>query len=216
MTVLSRSPPRFLLQAGFLILVATIAAVLHLNAWAIVVVMAGAFAAVVCAERFMTREGGARASLKAAAPEPVAEPEPQPLAHRGAGCDPSRPPNRSCFRPLGRSRGNPCGPGHAPYRQRLPPRLWRPVKPAPTWPSASPPKASAPPPPSPPVVQRRRWNVFDLQNRASGIATTDPARHEEFTFLLLYLRELADVAGDLTEEFDGFVRESFPELVAAG
>ena len=86
----------------------------------------------------------------------------------------------------------------------------------PDWPSASPPKAPAPRPPSPPVIQRRRWNVFDLQNRASGIATTDPARHEEFTFLLLYLRELADVAGDLTEEFDGFVRESFPELVAAG
>ena len=83
--------------------------------------------------------------------------------------------------------------------------------------------AAAPPPPAPPpnpiapsVIQRRRWNVFDLQNRASGIATTDPARHEEFMFLLLYLREFADVAGDLTEEFDGFVRESFPELVAAG
>jgi hypothetical protein len=35
-------------------------------------------------------------------------------------------------------------------------------------------------------------------------------------FLLLYLRELADVAGDLTEEFDGFVRDSFLEPVAAG
>jgi hypothetical protein len=51
---------------------------------------------------------------------------------------------------------------------------------------------------------------------ASGIATADPARHEELTFLLLYLRELADGAGDLTEEFDGFVRGLFPELVAAG
>jgi hypothetical protein len=69
---------------------------------------------------------------------------------------------------------------------------------------------------APPVIQRVRWNVFDLQDRASGIATTDPARHEECMFLLLYLREFADVAGDLTEEFDGFVRESFPELVAAG
>ena len=117
---------------------------------------------------------------------------------------------------MGRSHGNPHGRGRAPYRPRLPPRLLAAVEPAPTWPSASPPEAPTPPPPSPPVVQRRRWNVFDLQNRASGIATTDPARHEEFTFLLLYLRELADVAGDLSEEFDGFVRESFPELVAAG
>ncbi len=58
MTVLSRSLPRFLLQAGFLILVATIAAVLHLNAWAIAVVMAGAFAAVVFAEWFIDPRRG--------------------------------------------------------------------------------------------------------------------------------------------------------------
>ncbi len=215
MTVLSRSPPRFLLQAGFLILVATIAAVLHLNAWAIVVVMAGAFAAVVCAERFMTRNGGARASWKAAAPEPVAEPEPQPLAPRGRMRP--EPATKSLLRPpVGPLAREPVRPAATPRTGRGCRRASGPVKPAPTWPSASPPKAPAPPPPSPPVVQRRRWNVFDLQNRASGIATTDPARHEEFTFLLLYLRELADVAGDLTEEFDGFVRESFPELVAAG
>ena len=35
-------------------------------------------------------------------------------------------------------------------------------------------------------------------------------------FLLLYRRELADIAGNPSEEFDGFVRESFPEPVAAG
>ena len=215
MTVLSRSPPRFLLQAGFLILVATIAAVLHLNAWAIVVVMAGAFAAVVCAERFMTREGGARASLKAAAPEPVAEPEPQLLAPRGR-MRPEAATKSLLLPPVGPLTREPVRPGPRPVPAAAAAAPLGPVKPAPTWPSASPPKALAPPPPSPPVVQRRRWNVFDLQNRASGIATTDPARHEEFTFLLLYLRELADVAGDLTEEFDGFVRESFPELVAAG
>ena len=216
MTVLSRSPPRFLLQAGFLILVATIAAVLHLNAWAIVVVMAGAFAAVVCAERFMTREGGARASLKAAASEPVAEPEPQPLAAPRGRMRPEPATKSLLLPPVGPLTREPVRPGPRPVPAAAAAAPLGPVKPAPTWPSASPPKASAPPPPSPPVVQRRRWNVFDLQNRASGIATTDPARHEEFTFLLLYLRELADVAGDLTEEFDGFVRESFPELVAAG
>jgi hypothetical protein len=199
-TVLSRSPPWFPLQAGFLILVATIAGVLHLNAWAIAVVMAGAFAAVVFGERFMTRNGGARASRKVAAPD-VAEPEP---AAKSLLRPPVMRPVREPVRP--RPRPVPAAGAAAPAG---------PVKPAPTWPSASMPKAPAPPPPSPPVVQRRRWNVFDLQNRASGIATTDPERHEEFTFLLLYLRGLADVAGDLTEEFDGFVRESFPELVSA-
>jgi hypothetical protein len=199
--VLSPSLSRFLLQTGFLILVATIAAVLHLNAWAIAVVMAGAFAAVVFAERFMNRKGGARPSRKAAAPD-VAEPEP---VTKSLVRPPVTPPAREPVRP--RPRPVPAAAAAA---------LAGPVKPAPTWPSASQPEAPTPQSPSPTVVQRRRWNIFDLQNRASGIATADPARHEELTFLLLYLREQADVAGDLSEEFDGFVRESFPELVAAG
>jgi hypothetical protein len=200
--VLSRSLPRFLLQAGFLILVAAIAALLHLGAWGIVVVMAGAFGAVVFAEWFINRDGGARAPRQAAAPkaEPVpgAEPEPKP--------QPLVAPLRMRLEP-------------APILPPLP-RTPAPSPPA-VWPSPLPeapvPKRAPEPPPkpmAPPVIQRVRWNVFDLQDRASGIA--DPARHEECMFLLLYLREFADVAGDLTEEFDGFVRESFPELVAAG
>lgn len=42
----------------------------------------------------------------------------------------------------------------------------------------------------------------------------DVARDEELSFLLLYLREFADLGGDLSEEFDGFVRESFSDLIA--
>ena len=75
---------------------------------------------------------------------------------------------------------------------------------------------AAPPPPlpvAPPVSERRRWNVFDLQNRARQIAGRDPARDEELTFLLLYLREFGDIAGDLSDDFDSFVRESFPDLI---
>ncbi|HSS73187.1 MAG TPA: hypothetical protein VLK53_06430 [Gaiellaceae bacterium] len=186
--MLSGSLLRFLLQAGFLILVATIAAGLHLDAWVIVVVMGGAFAAVVVAEWFMTRKAGAPAFPKAAAP-----------GTPGREAPPAREPVRLRPRPA------PAAAAAA---------LFGPVKPAPIPPRAARPRAPASPP-RPPAGQRRRWNVFDLQNRASGIATTDPARQEEFTFLLLYLRELADVAGDLSEEFDEFVRESFPELVAA-
>ena len=62
-------------------------------------------------------------------------------------------------------------------------------------------------------MERRRWNVFDLQNRARRIAGRDPARDEELSFLLLYLREFGDVGGDLSEDFDPFVRESFPDLL---
>ena len=201
--MLSRSLPRFLLQAGFLILVAAIAALLHLGAWGIVVVMAGAFGVVVFAEWFMNRDGGARAPRQAAAPkaEPVpgAEPEPEP--------QPLVAPLRMRLEPA------PILPPRSQTPAPSPPAVWSPLPEAPV------PKRAPEPPPkpiAPPVIQRRRWNVFDLQNRASGIATTDPARHEEFMFLLLYLREFADVAGDLTEEFDGFVRDSFPELVASG
>ena len=76
--------------------------------------------------------------------------------------------------------------------------------------------SGAPPPPrpvAPPISARQRWNVFDLQNRARAIAGRDPARDEELSFLLLYLREFADIGGDLHEEFDTLVRESFPELL---
>jgi hypothetical protein len=62
-------------------------------------------------------------------------------------------------------------------------------------------------------VQRRRWDVFELQNRARTIAGKDAARDEEISFLLLYLREFADMGGDLSEEFDTFVRESFPDIL---
>ena len=57
--------------------------------------------------------------------------------------------------------------------------------------------------------------MFELQNRAREIARTDPACDEEISFLLLYLREFADIGGDLSEEFDTFVRESFPDLLPA-
>ena len=66
----------------------------------------------------------------------------------------------------------------------------------------------------PPVIQTRRWNVFELQDRARLAAGRDPARDEELSFLLLYLREFADLGGDLSEEFDVFVRESFTDLLA--
>jgi hypothetical protein len=66
----------------------------------------------------------------------------------------------------------------------------------------------------PPVVERRRWNVFELQTRARTIAGKDSERDEEITFLLLYLREFADIGGDLSEEFDTFIRESFPDVLA--
>jgi hypothetical protein len=54
--VLSRSRPRFFLQAGFLIAVAVIAAAVHLDAWAIAVAMAAAFGVVAVSEWVVQRE----------------------------------------------------------------------------------------------------------------------------------------------------------------
>jgi hypothetical protein len=43
----------------------------------------------------------------------------------------------------------------------------------------------------------------------------DPVRNEELSYLLHYLREFASPAGVLPVDFDGLVRESFGEIVAA-
>lgn len=230
--MLSRSLPRFLLQAGLLIGVAAVAAILHLDAWAIVIVMAAAFAAVVLVEWLLTREPGVRAERQAApVPEPQAivrlrraraQPQASPLLRppgSGAVAPTRRPTPIPAEAPLGRF---PPRPGPAPAAAASAPAA---LPPFPTWPRAKPPpqppaplpRAPAPAPPSPaalPLAERRQWNVFDLQNRARQIAGADPARHRELSFLLLYLREFADVSGDLSEDFDTFVRESFPELVA--
>jgi hypothetical protein len=63
------------------------------------------------------------------------------------------------------------------------------------------------------VPERRRWNIYDLQSRARQRGGRDPARDEELSFLLLYLRELADTAGNLSEDLDPFVRASFADLI---
>jgi hypothetical protein len=61
----------------------------------------------------------------------------------------------------------------------------------------------------------RQWNVWDLERLARENAGGDAVRDEERTFLLLYLREFADPSGMLPVDFDGLVRDSFGELVAA-
>jgi hypothetical protein len=58
----------------------------------------------------------------------------------------------------------------------------------------------------------RRWNLWDLE-RLSREHAADPARDEERTFLLMYLREFADADGMLPIDFDGLVRDSFGDLV---
>jgi hypothetical protein len=218
--VVRRSTSRFLLQAAFLIATAATTAALHLGAVAIVLVMAGAFAVVVLGEWLVGREPAERVGPRPAAEQP---PEPPPTVRRLVVEQPARtqtaaPPRRPA--PAARPSARP-GPATAsaaaprlmpaPARAEVhpEPRPPRSVAPAPA-PARPPPVA---PPPPPPVPERRRWNIYDLQSRARQRGGRDPARDEELSFLLLYLRELADTAGNLPEDLDLFVRASFADLI---
>jgi len=79
----------------------------------------------------------------------------------------------------------------------------------------------APPPPPPrepepepePAVSGppREWNLWELQRAVRDAADDD--RHQEWSALLIHLREFANADGDLPLEFDGLVRESFGPLL---
>jgi len=157
--VLTRSLPRFLIQAALLIVVAALAAAIHRGPLTIVLAVAAAFGIVAGTEWLGTREPKRRQE----------RPRPAPLLHLPDAEGPDR--SRSLPAPI-------------------------------------PPPAEAPP-----VDQGRRWNVFELESQARAIAGGDAARDEEISFLLLYLREFADIDGDLNDEFDTFIRESFPDLL---
>jgi hypothetical protein len=78
-----------------------------------------------------------------------------------------------------------------------------------------------PPPLQPESTARlpREWNLWELQ-RAVREAPADE-RHEEWSALLIHLREFANADGELPAAFDALVRESFgavldePEPAAA-
>ena len=63
-------------------------------------------------------------------------------------------------------------------------------------------------------VEPQEWKLWEL-DRLVRDAGLDPAREEELTYLLHYLREHASPEGVLPVSFDGLVRESFGEIGAA-
>ena len=82
---------------------------------------------------------------------------------------------------------------------------------------------TAPPPPPPrepepdtvPTVPGppRDWNLWEIE-RAVRRAPSD-SRQEEWSAILIHLREFANAGGDLPIEFDGLVRESFTGVLEA-
>jgi hypothetical protein len=58
-----------------------------------------------------------------------------------------------------------------------------------------------------PAAPRREWNLWELQRAVRDAPGGE--RHEEWSALLIHLREFANADGDLPAEFDALVRESF-------
>ena len=63
--------------------------------------------------------------------------------------------------------------------------------------------------------QPRAWNLWELERLVRSRAGDDPLRDEEWSYLLVYLRDFASPEGVLPEEFDALVRESFGDLLEA-
>jgi hypothetical protein len=59
----------------------------------------------------------------------------------------------------------------------------------------------------------REWNLWELDRLARARAGVDAQRDEEWSYLLMYLREFASTEGTLPVDFDPLVRESFGELL---
>jgi hypothetical protein len=95
------------------------------------------------------------------------------------------------------------------------------VEAAPEAERAPEPVALAPPAPEPSAVTTlplpahpQEWNVWEIERLAREQSGVDPARDEEWGYLLIALREFASPDGVLSTDFDALVRESFGELIA--
>ena len=64
-------------------------------------------------------------------------------------------------------------------------------------------------------VQAQEWNLWELERLSRERGGEDPARDVEWGYLVVYLRDFARPDGTLPTEFDGLVRESFGDLIAA-
>ena len=64
-------------------------------------------------------------------------------------------------------------------------------------------------------VQAQEWNLWELERLSRERGGEDPARDVEWGYLVVYLRDFARPDGTLPTDFDGLVRESFGELIAA-
>lgn len=148
-------------------------------------------------------------------PEPESEPEPEPDGVPAAAVEPvaeEPPPDEPEPEPEPVAATPP------------PPPVLTAVPPSPPEPQ---PEAAPPTEPEPAgapdrgeVVELRpgaprEWNLWELERLAREHAGGDPVRDEEWSFLLMYLREFASADGALPRDFDQLVRETFGEALHA-
>jgi hypothetical protein len=215
---------RFAIEVAFIVTVAVGTAAARLSNVGIAVTMGAAFLLVAAVEILAPRRGVSRPRARPGrAPKDTREPPPERPAPRAPlDLRPERPPP-----PPLPTEVAPAG-GPAAAAAAAPPAPIRPVREPPPAPRMPPPPAPPPPPPPPrpepepvppepaPVRSgQTRWNVFELEKLAREVAGQDPNRDEEWRYVLLYLREYADADGSLPPSFDGFIRDSFSELVGA-
>jgi hypothetical protein len=181
--------PRFGGEAAFLILVAVAVGLLELDWPVIVVVMCVAWLLLVALEVVTSRVRPSGAAGGGRAVGPVAERvAPMPAS----AAEPAEwPAPAADLEPAGEP------------------------EPAAPFLPARPPAAS----PTPDIFELpapgREWNVWELERRARERAGEDPVRDEEWSYLLMYLREFANADGNLPRDFDPLVRESFDDLIRA-
>jgi outer membrane biosynthesis protein TonB len=122
-------------------------------------------------------------------PEPVSEPEPEPV------------------------------PEPDPEPESFSPELVAVAEPEPE-PETEPEPVREPEPEREPVAtlplpaQAREWNLWELERLTREQGGGDPARDDEWGYLVVYLRDFARPDGTLPAAFDDLVRESFGELIA--
>lgn len=218
MGLLHRPGLRLAIEAVAIVLAALVSGLLHLDAWAIAAAVAVVWVLAAIIEYSLghrdqrRRRPAARPAPRAAEPQPAVEPEPEPepepvpLASEGVRVIRRAQPAPVPVQPE---------PEPEPEAVAVQPQPEPEPEPVAAEPEPQPePEPEPEPAPAPAAVipaEPRRWSIWDLERalrEGSGAS-------EEAEYMLLYLRDFADAEGLLPLDFDGLVRESFGDALAA-
>jgi hypothetical protein len=212
---------RFVLEAGFIVVVAAVCWAAHLTWRGIVPAMAAAWLLVTLVERSLTQDGSLlRRGRTSAAPEPAGAVEPSvpdPPVHVTL-----LEPEPAAEHPPTPMPPDPEPPAPEPAPPVPEPDTPEPEEPVPQLEVVPDPEPEPEPDPVAAVAYLptrdgapREWNVWELERIARETEGRDRVRDQELAFLLIELRQFADADGRLADSFDPVVRETFRELLYA-